>query len=124
MFTKQQKKFVKEYLKTLNGADAAIKAGYKASCAAATAAALLENERLTELFEAEIQKMLAALDVPVAYIVKRLVSIAEFGIQSEEGSLRDPALALKALDSLCKRIPATNAAQSGIKIENLDFGKL
>lgn len=124
MLTKQQRKFVKEYLKSLCAVDAALKAGYKPSNANVTAALLLESERITGAFEEEISKMLKALDVPIGYVVKRLVRIAEFAAEEEEGAPRDAALVLKALDSLCKRIPAAVSASNGLRIEGLDVGRV
>lgn len=124
MLTKQQKKFVKEYLKSLSGADAAVRAGYKPSCAGATAAGLLENERITGAFEEEIGKMLKALDIPIGYVVKRLVRIAEFAAEEDEGTPRDASLVLKALDSLCKRIPGAVGGSNSVRIEGLDVTRV
>jgi len=124
MLTKQQKKFVREYLKSLSATDAAIKAGYKGTSAAAIAATLLESDAITDSFEGEIGKMLTALEIPIGYVVKRLVRIAEFAAYEEDGTPRDANLVLKALEALTKRIPGAQSSQNSVKVDGIDINKL
>ncbi|MBQ3310628.1 terminase small subunit [bacterium] len=111
--TQQQKKFVYEYLKSLDGETAAKKAGYKSSDLKSVADKLLSDEDVIKELNKQLYKQIRSLRIQKGYVIKKLLQIAEFSLEEEdildkEGNitgkkkLRDTSAALKALDSLCK----------------------
>ncbi len=113
--TKQQQKFVSEYLKFLDGEIAAKNAGYKDKNLKQTADLLLAKDVIIRELNKQLNNQIQTLRVQRGYVVKKLLQIAEFSLEEEdildkEGNLtgkkklRDTSAALKALDSLCKYI--------------------
>ena len=111
--TAQQKKFVTEYLKNLDGETAARNAGYKDKNLKKTAEILLSKNSIIRELNLQLNNQIQTLHVQKGYVVKKLLQIAEFSLEEEdildkEGNLtgkkklRDTSAALKALDSLCK----------------------
>lgn len=111
--TLQQKKFVTEYLKNLDGEIAAKNAGYKSNNLKSTADDLLSRDYIIRELNRQLNNQIKTLHVQRGYVVKKLLQIAEFSLEEEdildkEGNptgkkkLRDTSAALKALDSLCK----------------------
>ncbi len=111
--TPQQKKFISEYLKTLDGETAAKNAGYKDKNLKQKAENLLARDYIVQELNRQLSNQIKSLRVQKGYVVKKLLQIAEFSLQEEdicdkEGNptgkrkLRDTSAALKALDSLCK----------------------
>ncbi len=111
--TPQQKKFISEYLKTLDGEIAAKNAGYKDKNLKLRAEKLLSEEAVIKELNKQLNCQIKTLRVQKGYVVKKLLQIAEFSLEEEdildkEGNLtgkkklRDTSAALKALDSLCK----------------------
>ena len=111
--TQQQKKFVYEYLKSLDGELAAKKSGYKASDLKSIADKLLSNDNIIKELNRQLYKQINSSRIQKGYVIKKLLQIAEFSLEEEdildkEGNitgkkkLRDTSAALKALDSLCK----------------------
>ncbi|MBR1681573.1 terminase small subunit [bacterium] len=111
--TPQQKKFVTEYLKNLDGETAAKNAGYKDKNLKQTAENLLSKDTVIRELNRQLNNQIRTLRVQKGYVVKKLLQIAEFSLEEEdildkEGNmtgkkkLRDTSAALKALDSLCK----------------------
>lgn len=111
--TQQQKKFIQEYLKTLDGELAAKKAGYKGNDLKKVSERLLSSENIIKELNGELYRQINSLRIQKGYVIKKLLQIAEFSLEEEdildkEGNitgkkkLRDTSAALKALDSLCK----------------------
>ncbi len=111
--TQQQKKFVSEYIKTLDGELSAKKAGYKAKDLKETASMLLSRADVIKEINVQLKNQLCSLRVNKGYVIQKLLQIAEFSLEEEdildkEGGytgkkkLRDTSAGLKALESLCK----------------------
>ncbi len=111
--TIQQKKFVTEYLKNLDGELAAKNAGYKGKNLKSVSEDLLSRDYIIRELNRQLSNQIKTLHVQRGYVVKKLLQIAEFSLAEEdvldkEGNptgkkkLRDTSAALKALDSLCK----------------------
>ena len=139
--TKQQKTFVNEYIKTLNGEFSAQKAGYKAKNIKETAAKLLSKDFLIKEINKQLKKQITSLCVNKGYVVQKLLHIAEFSLEEEdildkEGfptgkkKLRDTSAGLKALESLCKYLGFSSNQEENYKpakiitISNLDDEKI
>lgn len=126
--TGQQKRFLCEYAKTLDIEKSAHKAGYKSTNSRAQAEGMLSKE----LYRRELEKIIAQkasyLDVCKAYIIKKYLELLEYASENQEDGPKDAALALRALDGLCKHLPegAENPADSplGFHIEGLDINKI
>lgn len=113
--TTQQKKFVSEYLKYLDGEIAAKNAGYKEKNLKQTVENLLSNDLVIRELNKQLNNQLQTLRIQKGYVVKKLLQIAEFSLEEEDivdkdgnytgkRKLRDTSAALKALDSLCKYV--------------------
>ena len=111
--TQQQKKFVIEYIKTLNGELSAQKAGYKSKDLKETVSNLLSNELVIKEIKFQLKNQRTSLRVNKGYVVQKLLQIAEFSLEEEDildkdgcftgkRKLRDTTAGLKALESLCK----------------------
>ncbi|MBR2526634.1 terminase small subunit [bacterium] len=111
--TQQQKNFISEYLKCLDGEISARKAGYKDVNLKRRAEILLSKDSVIRELNRQLNNQLKTLHIQKGYVVKKLLQIAEFSLEEEdildkEGNptgkkkLRDTSAALKALDSLCK----------------------
>lgn len=139
--TKQEKIFIIEYIKTLDGEISAKKAGYKTKDLKSFANKLLSEDFIINEINNELKKHILSLRVHKGYVVQKLLQIAEFSLQEEEildkegcftgkKKLRDTSAALKALESLCKYL-GFNAGQKEeglqakiITISNLDDKKI
>lgn len=113
--TTQQKKFVSEYLKYLDGEIAAKNAGYKEKNLKQTVENLFSNDLVIRELNKQLNNQLQTLRIQKGYVVKKLLQIAEFSLEEEDivdkdgnytgkRKLRDTSAALKALDSLCKYV--------------------
>ena len=141
--TKQQKKFVTEYIKTLNGELSAKNAGYKSKDLKETAATLLSEDLVIKEIKFQLNNQINSLRVNKGYVIQKLLQIAEFSLEEEdildkEGcitgkkKLRDTSAGLKALESLCKYLGFNNSNQEDdeyksakiITISNLDDSKI
>ena len=111
--TKQQKIFVSEYIKTLDGERSAKCAGYKSKNLTTTATELLSDETIIREIKTQLKQQISSLRVNKGYVIQKLLQIAEFSLEEEdildkEGDytgkkkLRDTSAGLKALENLCK----------------------
>lgn len=111
--TQQQKKFVTEYIKTLDGELSAKNAGYKSKDLKPVAEGLLSNDLVIKEIKAELKTHIKSLRVHRGYVVHKLLEIAEFSLEEEDildkdgaltgkKKLRDTTAGLRALESLCK----------------------
>lgn len=73
--TPKQQRFVAEYLKDLNGTQAAIRAGYSAKTANEQAARLLANVSVQAAIEKAQTKRTERLQIDADYVLNRLVEI-------------------------------------------------
>ena len=140
--TNQQKKFVTEYIKSLNGESSAKKAGYKSKDLKETAETLLANPLVINEIKSQLHEHLAGLQVHKGYVIQKLLQIAEFSLEEEDildkdggftgkKKLRDTSAGLKALESLCKYLgfnantdDEEYAQAKIITISNLDEEKI
>lgn len=77
----KQRRFVDEYLKDSNGAQAAIRAGYSAKTARAIASELLTFPHVKAAIEERLQKVAAKADVTAEYVLSSLKEIVERTMQ-------------------------------------------
>ena len=141
--TIQQKKFVTEYIKSLNGELSAKNAGYKSKDFKDTASRLLSEDLIIKEIKFQLKSQINSLRVNKGYVIQKLLQIAEFSLEEEdildkEGcptgkkKLRDTSAGLKALESLCKYLGFTITqdnedeykAAKIITISNLDDEKI
>lgn len=140
--TAQQKKFVFEYIKTLDAEKALLQAGYKVKNLKSFSSELLSKDAIIHEIKAQLKHQIEALNVQKGYVIQKLLQIAEFSLEEEdvldkEGlatgkrKLRDPSAGLKALESLCKYLGFSVAKGEEdyheakiITISNLDDEKL
>lgn len=138
--TQQQKKFVIEYIKTLNGELSAQKAGYKSKDLKETVANLLSNELVIKEIKFQLKNQISYLRVNKGYVIQKLLQIAEFSLEEEDildkdgcftgkKKLRDTSAGLKALESLCKYLGLNDNDEEYkqakiITISNLDDNKI
>lgn len=139
--TQQQKRFVTEYIKSLDGELSAKKAGYKSKDLKAVSNNLLSNNFVINEIKNQLQSQISSLRVHRGYVIQKLLQIAEFSLEEEdildkEGGitgkkkLRDTSAGLKALESLCKYLGFNSDNEEEyshakiITISNLDDNKI
>ena len=140
--TKQQKIFVSEYIKTLDGERSAKCAGYKSKNLTTTATELLSDETIIREIKTQLKQQISSLRVNKGYVIQKLLKIAEFSLEEEdildkEGDytgkkkLRDTSAGLKALENLCKYLGFNSKQEDEeykqakiITISNLDDEKI
>ena len=139
--TNQQKKFVSEYIKSLDGELSAKRAGYKSKDLKKIAKRLLSDKVVINEIKLQIKNQISSLCVHKGYVIQKLLQIAEFSLTEEDildkdgcatgkRKLRDTSAGLKALESLCKYLgfnePETEDYKPAkiITISNLDDEKI
>ena len=140
--TQQQKRFVIEYIKTLDGEFAAKKSGYKCKDLKSFASSLLAKDNIIHEIKTQLKLQIESLSVQKGYVIQKLLQIAEFSLQEEDildkdgnltgkKKLRDPSAGLKALEGLCKYLGFSSAQGDDeyheakiITIANLDDEKI
>lgn len=111
--TEQQKRFVTEYIRSLDGELSAKNAGYKSKDLKSISNNLLKEKLIINEIKNQLNEQINALRVHKSYVIQKLLQIAEFSLQEEdildkEGNytgkkkLRDTSAGLKALENLCK----------------------
>ncbi len=126
--TNKQKKFITEYIKSLNAELSAKNAGYKSTDLNRTVEKLLSNNSVIYEIKNKIKKHMSSFRINKGYVVQKLLEIAEFSLEEEEildkeGSytgkkkLRDAATGLKSLEYLCKYLGFNTKPD-----DNLDYG--
>ena len=140
--TKQQKIFVSEYIKSLDGEFSAKNAGYKSKDLKLVSEGLLSKDFVINEIKSQLKNHISSLRVHKGYVIHKLLEIAEFSLEEEDildkdggytgkKKLRDSSAGLKALETLCKylgfnskntekEIPETKI----ITIKNLDEDKI
>jgi phage terminase small subunit len=114
----RRKLFCLEYLIDLNGAKAAIRAGYSERCARQTAARLLTKADIRLEIQRCMDKRAARLEISAEKVLQGLAQLAFFDIRklyNADGSLKE----ISELDEV------TAAAICGVEVEKLydHFGK-
>jgi phage terminase small subunit len=140
--TQQQKRFVSEYIRTLDCESSAKKSGYKSKDLKKFSSDLLKKDYIINEIKSQLKLQIEALNVQKGYVIQKLLQIAEFSLEEEdildkEGNftgkkkLRDPSAGLKALEALCKYLGfSSNTTDDGyheakiITIANLDDEKI
>ncbi len=139
--TQQQKRFVTEYIRTLDGEFSAKKAGYKNKDLKGFSSELLQKDYIINEIKSQLQVQIEALNVQKGYVIQKLLQIAEFSLEEEEivdkdgnftgkKKLRDSSAGLKALEGLCKYLGFSNTTENDyheakiITIANLDDEKI
>jgi phage terminase small subunit len=106
--TAKQERFVAEYLKDLNGKQAAIRAGYKASRAEVTASELLRDRKVSEAVAAGKARQFEQADLSAVATLEEIRRLAF----SDIGQVFDAQGRLKPLDEL---LPAVRACMASVK---------
>jgi phage terminase small subunit len=83
------KKFVDEYLKDLNGTQAAIRTGYSAKTANVQASRLLTNANIKAAIAAAQAKRAEAAQIDQQWVLTRLIEVAERCMQANQPTGRD-----------------------------------
>lgn len=140
--TQQQKKFVSEYIKTLDAGLSAQNAGYKSDDLKAVAEDLLTTNFVIKEIKSQLKDHISSLRVHKGYVIQKLLEIAEFSLEEEEildkdggytgkRKLRDASVGLKALESICKYLGFNSKNNDEnidgpriITINNLDEDKI
>lgn len=140
--TQQQKTFVSEYIKTLDGELSARNAGYKSKDLKSISDDLLSNNFVIKEIKNQLKSHISSLRVHKGYVIQKLLEIAEFSLEEEEipdkdgaytgkRKLRDATVGLRALESLCKHLGFSpkdteedNSEPKIITIKNLDEDKI
>lgn len=139
--TNQQKRFVAEYIKTVDGELSARTAGYKSKNLKEVAERLLSNKFVINEIKLQIKNQISSLCVNKGYVIQKLLQIAEFSLTEEDildkdgnitgkKKLRDTSAGLKALENLCKYLGFNNQDPDEYKpariitISNLDEDKI
>ena len=82
--TQQQKRFVAEYIKTLDGELSAKNAGYKSPDLKAVSNNLLSNNFVIKEIKEQLKNQISSLRVQKGYVIQKLLQIAEFSLEEEE----------------------------------------
>ncbi len=140
--TTQQKQFVSEYIRTLDGEKALKAAGYKVKNLKSFAAEILSKDYIIREIKAQLKLQIESLNVQKGYVIQKLLQIAQFSLEEEDildkdgnftgkKKLRDSSAGLKALESLCKYLGFSSANSDAdyqeakiITISNLDDEKI
>lgn len=140
--TQQQKKFVSEYIKTLDAELSAKNAGYKSKDLKSIAERLLSDNFVIKEIKTRLKEQISSLRVHKGYVIQKLLEIAEFSLEEEEvldkeggftgkRKLRDASVGLKALETLCKHLgfniknePDNSSEMKIVTIKNLDEDKI
>lgn len=89
----RQQRFVEEYAKDCNAAQAAIRAGYSGKTARSIGARLLTNVNVVDAVEKARREVTKQAQVDAVWLLRRLVTLADVKIADlfdAEGKLRDP----------------------------------
>lgn len=140
--TNQQKKFVSEYIKTLDCELSAKAAGYKSKDKKIIADNLLSNDSVIKEIKFQLKRHIESLQVHKGYVINKFLEIAEFCLEEEEildkdggytgkRKLRDATVGLRALEYLCKYLGFSTKDKTEndsepriITINNLDEDKI
>lgn len=100
----KQKKFLINYANTLNAEFSAKAAGYKTPASISLAAKMLNEPKKIKLLNEIIKKNVEKLEITKAFVVQKYLKIIEYAFFEDENGIKEPQLALRALDGLCKQL--------------------
>ena len=125
-----QKKFLENYAKTLDCTLSAQLAGYKNQASVTNVKKILDNPKCLNILDEIIKKSVKKLEITKAFVVQKYLKIIEYAFFEDENGLREPQLALRALDGLCKQLGTNKYEEIKTKksifesIEGLDPDKI
>ena len=125
-----QKKFLEHYAKTLDAEQSAHAAGYKNKVSVTNVKKILDDPKNLKELDKIVQKNAKKLEITKAFIVQKYLRIIEYAFFEDENGLKEPQLALRALDGLCKQLGCTKYAELKTNksifenIEGLDPSKI
>ena len=140
--TYQYKKFVCEYIKTLDSEKALKLAGFRVKNPKTFAQNLLEKDFIICEIKSQLNHQIESLNVHKGYVIQKLLQIAEFSLVEEDildkdgnytgkKKLRESSSGLKALEGLCKYLGFSTVKEDEkyrgtkiITIANLDDKKI
>ncbi len=125
-----QKKFLEHYAKTLDAEQSAHLAGYKNQTSVTNVKKILDDPKKLKQLNKIIQQNAQKLEITKGYIVQKYLKIIEYAFFEDENGLKEPQLALRALDGLCKQLSGNRYEELRTKksifesIEGLDPDKI
>ena len=125
-----QKKFLENYARTLDIAHSAALAGYKNSTSFTNVKKILDDPKCIKALDEIIKKSAEKLEITKAFVVQKYLKIIEYAFFEDENGLKEPQLALRALDGLCKQLGGNTYEEIKTKksifesIEGLDPDKI
>ncbi len=99
-----QKKFLENYAKTLDAEHSAQLAGYKNKNSVTNVKKILDDPKKLKQLNTIIMQSAKKLEITKAFIVQKYLKIIEYAFFEDENGLKEPQLALRALDGLCKQL--------------------
>ncbi len=125
-----QKKFLENYAKTLDAEQSARLAGYKNKASVTNVKKILDDPKKIKQLNEIIKQSIKKLEITKAFIVQKYLKIIEYAFFEDENGLKEPQLALRALDGLCKQLGGNKYEELKTKksifenIEGLDPDKI
>ena len=125
-----QKKFLEHYAKTLDAEHSARLAGYKNQNTVTNVKKILDDPKKLKQLDEIIKQNAKKLEITKAFIVQKYLKIIEYAFFEDENGLKEPQLALRALDGLCKQLCGNKYEELKTKksifenIEGLDPDKI
>ena len=107
-----QKKFLEHYARTLDAEHSARLAGYKNQISVTNVKKILDDPKKIGMLNKIIKQNADKLEITKAFIVQKYLKIIEYAFFEDENGLKEPQLALRALDGLCKQL-------GGVKCEDI-----
>ena len=99
-----QKKFLENYARTLHAEHSAHLAGYKNKISVTNVKKILDDPKKISMLNKIIKQSADKLEITKAFIVQKYLKIIEYAFFEDENGLKEPQLALRALDGLCKQL--------------------
>lgn len=87
----RHKSFIREYLKDMNGTQAAIRAGYSAKTASSKANELLRDPMIAEQLVKVTEKRMERVEIDADYVLRRLVTIDQMDVAdilNDDGTIK------------------------------------
>ncbi len=99
-----QKKFLENYARTLDAEHSAHLAGYKNKNSVTNVKKILDDPKKINFLNKIIKQSAQKLEITKAFVVQKYLKIIEYAFFEDENGLKEPQLALRALDGLCKQL--------------------
>lgn len=125
-----QKKFLEHYARTLDAEHSARLVGYKNQISVTNVKKILDDPKKIGMLNKIIKQNADKLEITKAFIVQKYLKIIEYAFFEDENGLKEPQLALRALDGLCKQLGGAKCEDIKSKksifenIEGLDPDKI